>query len=245
MLSKRRLWVIFLCLLSLSLLSQQKGDAHSQPSIIILEPGQGSAVTPPIHIAAQISPGGDNLIRVTLIDQQNNLIARKLLRVGDQQAPLHFTTDLLFEIPKESTPALLTIAIQDEHHRLQSLRSVPLMLQSTGRASIESPTNTAAWLTIEAPLPGETLSGGGFTVSGRITPPNDHPVMFDLVTESGSIVGTSQLSVPTPGETFEFQITLSYDFITSERDVRLIIRQRSDEFATDAILDSLPIILAP
>ncbi len=244
---KRRIWLFLFILLSLSSLSPHQGNAQSSPSITILAPGEGSEVTAPISIAAQISPGADNLVRVTLIDQQNNLLARKLLRVPalPEEAPLQFATNLKFEIPRESTAALLTIAIQDEHHRLQSLRSVHLVLKSTGQDYVQSPGDSVNWLTITQPLPGASISGGQFTVSGWITSPNGNPVMFDLMTDNGSIIGTSQLSVQTPGETLEFALTLSYDFINIERKVRLIVRQRSMDFASDAILDSLPIVITP
>jgi hypothetical protein len=69
--------------------------------------------------------------------------------------------------------------------------------------------------------------------------------MFDLMTESGGVVGTSQLDVQTPGEAFDFEVLLSYDFITEAHEVRLIIRQRLNEFSSDAILDSMPIVLLP
>ncbi len=246
MLFTRRFWLILFFLLSLCLLSLQTGTAQPAPAIALLEPGEGSEVTSPIGITAQIYPGGDRLVRITLIDQQNNVLSRKLLRINSfEDTPLQFQTDLSFGIPKENSPALLTLAIQDEYHRSQSLRSVTLTLQSAGQAAIQSSISENDWLTITQPIPMQVISGGSFLVSGRISPLNNNPVMFELMTESGNIVGTSQLDIPTPGGTFDFEIILSYDFITRERDVRMVIRQRSDTFAADAILDSLPIILMP
>jgi len=243
---KPRFWLTFFIFLSLCLLSPQSGTAQPTPDITLIEPGETSEVISPIVIRAQINPGGDSLVRITLINQANNLLSRKLLRIpSTDDAPLQFQTDLSFEIPRESILALLTLATQDEYHRPQSLRSVVLALKSTGGATVQASKSENAWLTITQPAPKQVISGGAFLVSGRITPLNDNPVVFELMTESGSIVGTSQLDVPTPSETFDFEITLSYDFITSERDVRLIIRQRSDMFTSDAILDSMPMILMP
>jgi hypothetical protein len=246
MLFTRRFWLILFFLLSLSLLSSQIGTAQPAPVIILLEPGEGSKVISPMGITAQIYPGGDRLVRITLIDQQNNVLSRKLLRINSfEDTPLQFQTDLSFGIPKENSPALLTLAIQDEYHRPQSLRSVTLTLQSAGQAAIQPSISENDWLTITQPTRMQVISGGSFLVSGRISPLNNNPVVFELMTESGSIIGTSQLDVPTPRETFDFEINLSYDFITHKRDVRLIVRQWSSAFASNVNLDSLPVILLP
>ncbi len=244
--SKRLIWLVLSLIFLLYLLPPQRGTAQSSPEILLVEPGQGSEVISPIKINAQVDPGGDRLLRVTLIDERNNLLSRKLLRIpSTQNVPFEFQTELYFEIPRESTPALLTLATQDEYHRPQSLRSVTLSLQSTGQASIFSSVIENSWLTITQPAPMAVISGGAFQITGEITPLNDNPVFFELMTESGSIVGTSQLDPRNPGETFEFEIDLSYDFIYEQREVRLIVRQRSKEFAADAILDSMPVLLSP
>ena len=246
MLIKLRVSCGLLLIAVLSLLLPHKITAQPSSSITLLNPGEGSRVISPVMIYGEIFPGGDNLIRVTLIDQQNNLISRKLIRVDPLEGlPFQFITTLPFEIPLENTPAFLTVAVQDEYHRLQTLRSIPLILQSNGQTSLHNQPPIFDWLTIKQPQPGETLSGGQFLATGRVIPLNGNPIMFELATESGSIVGTSQLAVETPKQAVDFELSIAYDFITDERNVRLIIRQRSDEFASDMILDSVPIILLP
>jgi hypothetical protein len=242
----RRFFPLIAFILIFCLFSPQKSIAQSASSITLLSPGEDSLVTSPIFVTAEVYPGADKLIRVTLIDQQNNLLARQLLHVTPSEGnPIQFNTDLAFEIAGESTQALLTISTQDKHHRPKSLRSVVLNLQTDDPAKIQPYNFTDHWLTITEPPSLATRSGGQFLVSGRIVPPNNNPVMFDLMTESGGVVGTSQLDVQTPGEAFDFEVLLSYDFITEAHEVRLIIRQRLNEFSSDAILDSMPIVLLP
>ncbi|MDY6866709.1 MAG: hypothetical protein SVT56_02220 [Chloroflexota bacterium] len=246
MVSKRHFWLVLSLIFSLCLLLPESGTAQTTPDIVLLEPGEGSEVVSPITIKAQIPSGGDRLLRITLIDEQNNLLSRKLLRLPSSEDSLfQFQTDLYFEIPRESTLALLTLVTQDDYHRPQSLRSTVLMLESTGEAILVPAEYENNWLTITQPAPMEIISGGAFQVTGEIKPLNDNPVVFELMTERGSIIGTSQLDPQNLGETIEFEINLSYDFIYEERDVRLVVRQRTREFASDAILDSMPIFLRP
>ena len=247
MLINRRLWIGFFLLFALSLALPQTGLAVAPASISILEPGEGSSVTAPILISAEVEPGGDNLIRVTLIDIKDNLLARKLLKVNpiDNETPIHFETNLAYEIPTETTTALLTIATQDNYHRPQSLRSVTLTLETNGQAFIQPQTLTDPWLTITEPVPLDILGGGQFMVCGTITPVNTNSDIFELIKDNSAVIGSTQLLVPDPGKTSDFEVLLTYAFVTTITDVRLIIRQASDAYASNVILDSIPIALTP
>lgn len=242
----RRLIILLVSFLMISVRPPQSGTASSPGLINILTPGEGSAVNSPIELDAEIQPGGDGLARVSLLDRQNNVLARQLIRTDpDLQTISRFSTQLAFEIPTESTPALLTLATQDEHHRPLSLRSVTLTLHSDGTASITTPDTIASWLEIDQPAPHESLSGGSFIVDGRVTPIIQNPVIFELITDTGGVIGSSQLAVQESGEPLDFSIQLSYDFITTTRDVRMIVRQTINPYGANMILDSLPITLSP
>ena len=243
-----RIWFTIPLLLLLSITLPKTGSALASPSISILTPGDGSIVASPISISAEFKPGVSDMIRVTLIDQKYNQLARKLLRVnsGEADTPILFTTDLAFEIPTETTPALLTIATQDSYHRPQSLRSVTLTLGTNGQTTINPQVSSDPWLIIDEPVPLDILGGGQITVSGKIIPVNENPVRFELIKENGTTIGTAQLLVENPGEPSEFEITLSYAFVTTITDVRLVVRQPSVEFyGSNAILDSILIALTP
>lgn len=186
------------------------------------------------------------MVRIALINENNFTIARQLLRIDQAEEGLtQFETDIFFEIPIDTTEALLTVSILDDNHRLQSLRSVTLKLATEGQSTIQAHISNEPWLVIEEPKPMETLSGGQIKVSGTIHPVNDNPIRFDLIKPSGAVIGTIQLLVTNPGEAIIFNSTLPYAFITDTTDVRLVIRQMSEEFATDVILDSVPVYLAP
>jgi len=242
----RRFGIFLIFFLGINLLPPPSGLATPPALIGILSPGNGSMVLTPIELTAEIQPGGDGLVRVSLLDRQNNVLARQLIRTNKNiQTPSKFSTHLSFEIPGESAPALLTIALQDEYHRPLSLRSVSLTLQSSGTVNIKASDIDASWLQMYRPLPHESFSGGGFRVDGRVTPLTQKPVIFELITDTGGVIGSSQLAVDTPGEPFDFSIPLSYAFITTQRNVRMVIRQTTDPYGMNVILDSLPLTLAP
>ena len=219
---------------------------QSIPSISIITPGDGSVLTSPIHIAAELNHEASSLVRIALINDKNITIARKLLRIdkGEDNA-IRFETDLYFEIPIEATEALLTVSTLDDSHRIQSLRSVTLNINAEGQSTVQAQLSNEPWLVIDEPRPEETISGGQITVSGTIHPINDSPIRFDLVKPSGAVIGTYQLLVTNPNEAIRFNSTLPYSFITTTTDIRLVIRQLSDEFAIDVILESVPIYLVP
>lgn len=232
--------------LLISMLPPQSGTSATPAMISILSPGDGSAVTSPIQLTAEIQPGGDGLVRVSLLDRQNNILARQLIQTDENdQTPFKFSTHLAFEITTESSPVLLTLGLQDEYHRPLSLRSVLLTLQSNGAAAITETNRNTSWLEIDQPLAHESLSGGNFRVEGRVTPLTQKPVIFELITDTGGVIGSSQLAVEIQGEPVDFSIPLSYSFINTERNVRLVVRQTTDPYGMNVILDSLPITLSP
>ena len=220
--------------------------AAPSPSIAILSPREGSIVASPIPVSAVLKPGADGLIRITLTDEYNRTLSRQLLRVDAAEGEeITLDSQILFEIPYPGLEGLLTLATQDEYHRPLAQRSVLVFLDESGEVQVQPNPITGQWLDITYPQENASLSGGQFTVQGTLTPMTDRPVYFELITDSGGQIGSTQLAVDQPGETIAFEITLSYGFITTARDVRLVIRQSMVDYAANIILDSLPLTLAP
>ncbi len=233
-------------LLCLGLFSSYQIQAQTGLSVSILSPGERSVVTAPIHISALVIPGDGDLVRVTLVDGQQNLLARQVLRVdAPGHSAVELVTQLAFEIPVETTAAILAMATQDHANRPISIRSVPLTLQSSGEARIESQLDANPWLMIHHPAPGVVISKTPLYVAGSVRPINDRPVIFELINTRGHTIVTRQLVVDKPEEWIDFEVALPYLPSSTVRDIRLIIRQNSDFPGINAILDSIPIMIAP
>ncbi len=230
----------------LSFISPIRGSA-SKNSILTLEsPGDGSRVTTPIQLSVQIKSQDQVLIRITLTDRSGTVIARQLLPMDtNAEAFFNFYSKLAFEIPRDTSEALLSIALLDTANRPITLRSSSVILLSEGEDQILSSDPMEEWLTITQPQAGEALSGGLVRVEGTVTPLVEGPVFFELVTDSGGQIGTRQLPVGSAGEFIDFDINIPYGYINQMRDVRLVVRQRDNNFGQSIILDSMPIFLSP
>ena len=237
--------VIFTLFLGLALLPPGTGTAENAPRIVWLTPGGGSRVVSPIQVSAEIQPEPDGLVRIELLDRQGQTISRQLLRLdADHNETLQaFTAALPFEIPGDEEGALLTLALLDAYYQPLALRSAEITLHSDGDTQI-TPSSQPPWLTITAPIPMETVSGGNLVVEGTITPITQKPIIFELTTEKGAVIGSKQLAVEEPGNAQSFKIPLTYT-TTITRTVRLVIRQTIDPYSANVILDSLPVILNP
>ena len=243
---KFRFWVMSVMIMLIGFLPGKSGLALPSAEIVIHAPGSESRVTSPIDITASVTPGADDLIRVTLIDQGRNLLARQLIHVDpDEISATQFSTQLRFEIPTESTEALLILGTKDAYNRPISLRAIPLTLNLKNEVVLEMHPTDSPWLIIDAPKPLSTHRGGSLTVSGIVTPISTKPLIFELITDSGGLIGSKQLMAVNAGQEVPFSVTLHYSFINTTRDVRLVVRQIIDPFGVDVALDSIPIFLAP
>ncbi len=240
--TKQLHWRILCLLLPLLLLTPAGSIATPQPAIHIQTPGQGSIVTSPIAIHAEITPDGNNLFRITLVDVENTLLSRQVFPINK---PLTLDILLAFEIPGESTNARLILSLYDEYKRPESIRSVDLILQKNGEAILQTQPNPTPWLTLKHPLPLEHLEGGVVLVEGSINPPNSNPVIFELITETSGVISTALLYVPDANTNFDFELEIPYSYIHHKQKVLLIARQTGQNIPGDVILDSWEIMLSP
>jgi hypothetical protein len=249
------LWILYnspmkpyrylLSVLALFFLLSLSASAQPAQPISIFVPGENSQLISPIDVHALIQPGEDGLVRLTLIDRHQNLLARQLINVGSQEEALEFSTRLPFEIPIESITAMLTITTQDDRHRPLSLRSVKISLIENGEALLEPGSGLQPWLSIAEPAPGAVINTPPLRVSGTVIPVNNNPVIFELLNERGKAIISKQLVVGTVGSPLNFEVDLNFLPVNNARDMRLVVRQSTGFPELDAILDSLAITITP
>lgn len=243
---KARNFLVAGILLFLMYIPAQSSTASPAEPLTIITPGEGSVLSSPIHLITEVQLDPGDFIRVTLTNGSNFPISRQLYRVSESMA--NSTTiewDIPFEIPTDTARASLSVSILDNHHRPKSLRSVPLTLTMDGLNMDETQANHEPWLVLRSPVEGEIISGGQFIISGTVMPPLETPVLLELISDTGGTIGYAFLAVDTPGEPLDFDLKIHYDFITSARDVRLIILQTSKNFSESEILDSVALTLLP
>jgi hypothetical protein len=242
----RRLILLLCCLVCLGWLVSNPGKAQPVEPITILSPGDSSLVTAPIEITALVQPGGEDLVRVSLVDRQGDLLARKVMRLkGSHLDAVELITQLAFEIPGESAPAFLSVTTLDHSQRPIAVRTVGLTLQGSGDVRIAPSVFYDPWLMIIQPDPGTVINISPLVVIGQATPLNDNPIIFSLVNERGGAIVSRQIAVETLDEPIDFEISLPFTPTYAVQDMRLIIWQSSMISGVYAILDSLPITIEP
>lgn len=232
-------------ILALGLLPGQTGAAQQPTPLTLLTPGEGSLVTSPIHLSAEIQVNPPAVIRLALVDRSGRDISRQLWRITEVSPGGVFETLIPYEIPSQDAKALLTLSLLDTSGRPIALRSASLTLQSEGELWVEDLPSTAPWLTFIRPVLHETITGGVLAVEGSITPLTDSPLFIELVTISGKTLITKQMPVTKPGIQTIFEVSLPYTVQSLEENVRLIVRQVREPFGVTAILDSTLLNLAP
>lgn len=244
---KLRAFFILFLLLILNIPSVQVSNARETTSLTILNPGEGSEVTSPIHLSAEIQPNPGGLIRVALVNREGQEISRKLLRMDTEKSisGATFTTDLPFEIPTDQAKALLTLSILDNAYQTTALRSVEVILRSEGSVTTINQTNPEPWLKIDNPQPSEFASGGVLILEGSVTPKGESPVIFELITAEKRVVGSAQLAITTPNQRIPFEIPLKYTIQELQTDANLIIRQTDQIYGVLIALDIIPLTLSP
>jgi len=247
MTSKRLARVLFTLLLALLLLPPGAGTAENAPHITLLTPGDGSRLTSPIGVSAEIETDGSGLVRVELLDKGGKAIARQLLRVdGGSEGELSaFWSDLAFEIPSGEADALLTLSLLDAFYRPVALRSTRVTLLSEGEVQIVPYQDEGSWVTLTRPEPMDIITGGSLTVSGTVTPITENPILIELIADDGRVIGSAQVRVQSPGQSFNFETELFYYYIQTFTDARLIVRQSDPAYNATLLLDSIQIGVAP
>jgi len=244
---RNRLTLVFSLIFVLSLLPPQVSRASQPSPVTFLTPGEGSAVTSPLELAAIITLEEVSQVRAALVDRNGDEISRQLLNINraDWISYDTFKTLLYFEIPGDTSNALLTLSTFDGAHRPTATRSVILTLKSEGQPAVNNTISQESWLTITRPEPNMRIQDEPIRISGIATPVTDQPIFFELVTEAGRLLGHAQLAVEKPGENLSFDVSINYGAITSQTDVLLIVRQTMRPYGVNAVLDSQPLTLLP
>ena len=234
-------------LLALALLPSIAGTADTTPRITQLIPGEGSRLTSPIFVSAEVQQDAGSLVRIELLDKKGKVLSRQLLRVpgSNNKDPQPLTSELPFEIPSEETNGLLIFSILDPFFRPVALRSAQVTLLSRGKPQIQPLKSEEPWLALTEPEPMDSFSGGQVLVKGTVTPVTENPLFIELIDDDGREIGTAQVWVQAAGQTIVFETNLYYYYIQTFTKARLVIRQMDDRFNTTVILDSLLIGVGP
>ncbi len=219
----------------------QLSDQH------IISPGPMSKVVSPIHLIATGSTGAAGMIRVELYAEDGRLMMRQILKYGSMLgSSFILNLDIPFEISVVAESARLVVSVDDAKNRPIALTSSDLILLTMGDAQINPSEDNLASIIINQPAEAGTLTSGFMEVKGQVRAITDQPLLIEVYTDEGALVGTRQATVVTPpdGAYHPFEAIVPYT-VSQSKGARLIVRQESNKIPGNVALSSVSLTLKP
>ena len=168
---------------------------HKAAVIEIQAPGPMSRVISPINLRMNIVAGESEKVQVDLYGEDGRLLSRTLKTVRTSREGVLQNIKIPFEIRATAEVGRITISTQDKAGRLQALKSVRILLLSSGANEINPPGNPSEPVGVFSPLAKESITGGILNVKGDLWPFNLQPVILELVGPDGRSIGLRILTV--------------------------------------------------
>lgn len=213
----------------------------------IISPGSGSKVISPFILRAAVKPGPNSVVRIELLGEEGQLLMREVRRYQSLQNEwVSLGNEVTYGINAVAEAGWLQISIEDEHGRLQSVSSVDLILQSMGNQDLYQPLDQLEDIVLEFPKTNRLIQGGTMRVAGLARPRSGQPLMIEILSSDGKIVGTRQVSVvPQPDisyGTFAIDVSYTVDYTTR---VRVQVWEPGESLPGIVNLSSVEVLISP
>lgn len=213
----------------------------------IISPGSGSKVISPFILRAAVKPGPNSVVRIELLGEDGQLLMREVRRYQSLQNEwVSLGSEVAYGINAVAEAGRLQISIEDEHGRLQSVSSVDLILQSMGNQDLNHPVDQLEDIVLESPKTNRLIQGGTMRVAGLARPRSGQPLMIEILSSDGKIVGSRQVSVvPQPDISYGiFAIDVPYTVDYTTR-VRVQVWEPGERIPGIVNLSSVEVLLSP
>ena len=197
-------------------------------AVQIRRPGPLSRLISPIQVQVSVRPGPDGRIRIELLGEDGRLLIRKIINYGQESGWVFLTESLEFEISAAAETARLVISTYDNFGRLAWLQAQDVILLSMGQNDINPPGNDLEPVIVQEPTPNKFIQGGTLILDGLSNLPEEQPLLIELISATGKVVGYRQafVEVDPEGEYTPFQVEIPYT-IEEPTWVRLTVKQHS------------------
>ena len=216
--------------------------------IQILSPGPASRVASPFLFRAFLAAGPTGRAQIELLGEDGRLLMREIKKIGaNEGAQLYIAAEMNFEISAAAETGRVVVSIEDTYGRTMSLASTDVILLSLGESDINQPGDLKEKIIIKEPKVNALIQGGEVHVSGMAQPVSDKPLVIELQTTDGRIVGISHMVHVVEAEVGsrgEFAVDVPYSIEDSIR-VRLVVWERGDRIPGVVHLSSLEVMLSP
>jgi hypothetical protein len=227
-------------------------DASSEPTrpeeaILILEPGNGSRVTSPIHVAGLADPTFEQtlVVRVVLVDG-TEVIVQPVTIAADlgQRGP--FSGEIPFVVGDERQAFIQVFAQSARDGGVTHLASVGVRLTPTGPEDIMLGEPHPEQIAIFEPSPGEMIQGGVAHVEGFGLGGFEQTLVVEVHDRNGSVVGSMPITVDAPDLGLPGIILADVPYtLAMAGPGRIVVRDISPAFGGDSHVSSVEVSLEP
>jgi hypothetical protein len=215
--------------------------------ILILEPGPGSRLVSPLHVAGIAdSTFEQNLVVRLLLDDGSELALMPTTIQSELGQRGEFELEIPFSVSGERQAFIQVFSSSPRDGGITHLASTGVLLADTGSADIRPVEAFPERIQITNLAPGDSLSGGTAHVEGFALASFEQTLVVDILDEDGTIVGSQPLIVDSPewGQPGPFQVDVPYSVTTSGAG-RIVVRDPSPAFAGDVHSASIEVQLNP
>lgn len=215
--------------------------------IEILAPGDGARLVSPIEIATNLITGPEGRLRIELINEDGEILARKVLiwnLLNAVKQRVHTTLD--FEISGVAESARLVVSVDDDYGRLRAISSVDILLLAEGPYEESPALDYLENLVILNPSAESVVESGSILIQGIARTHSDRPLNVQLIARDGRILASGDAYVAHPAgyDYGVFSITLSAQ-VTSRQWIQVAVRETGDRIPGDLHYSTLEFVLTP
>jgi Immunoglobulin-like domain of bacterial spore germination len=220
---------------------------HSNEAILILEPGPGSRVTSPLHVAGEANSVFEQTLGIRIVQDDGTVLAIGPVFIESelgQRGP--FSVDVPFEVTGERQAAVQVFESSPRDGGITHLASVGLILANSGEEQVSQSEPGAERIQITKPEISSKISGSTAHVEGYAVASFEQNLVVEVQDAEGNIVGSMPVSVQSQemGVPGPFSVDVPYE-VSSAGPGRIVVRDPSPAFEVDLHLASVEVDLEP
>jgi hypothetical protein len=221
------------------------GSRGPEEAILILEPGPGSRVVSPVHVAGVANPTFEQTLLVRIVlDDGTALTQTPTIIQADVGVRGPFAVDVPFTVQDEVGGLIQVLVVSPRDGGIVHLASVGVRLAAQGTAQIKPVEPHPERIDIQQPLLGEEISGGIVHVEGMAIASFEGTLVVKIFDMEGNQIGMQPLIVNAPemGMPGPFSADVAYT-ITLEGPGRISVIDPLPAFDGIGHISSVEVIL--
>jgi hypothetical protein len=216
-------------------------------AIAILEPGPGSRLTSPVHIAGVADGTFEQTLAIRIVLDDGSLLAEAVTTIeGDMGERGPYAADVPFSLEGERNALIQVYDVSARDGGILHLNSVGVILMEDGEVDVRDASAEPEAIVIERPAMGERISGGMVHVEGIGIASFEGTLVVEVYDAAGNKVGEQPLIVDAPdmGQPGSFSVDVAYA-VVEEGPGRIVVVDPLPAFDGIGHIASVEVILVP